>query len=74
MKFDRRYFLRAVVGAVIARTIPLGCGPEHVNFVQACLTETTDGAFLVAELERLDSTPHEPLAAVTWSRDMLEEL
>lgn len=33
---------------------------------------TTDstGAFLVGELERLDLTLHEPLAAVTWGRDI----
>ncbi len=28
------------------------------------------GAFLVGELERLDQTMHEPLAAVTWGRDI----
>jgi len=28
------------------------------------------GAFLVGELERLDLTLHEPLAAVTWGRDI----
>lgn len=28
------------------------------------------GAFLVGELERLDQRLHEPLAAVTWSRDI----
>lgn len=28
------------------------------------------GAFLVGELERLDPTLHEPLAAVTWGRDI----
>ncbi len=33
---------------------------------------TTDsaGSFLVRELERLDPTLHEPLSAVTWSRDI----
>ncbi|MBF7687073.1 DUF2184 domain-containing protein [Acinetobacter rathckeae] len=28
------------------------------------------GAFVVGELERLDQTMHEPLATVTWSRDI----
>lgn len=28
------------------------------------------GAFLVGELERLDQRMHEPLASVTWSRDI----
>jgi hypothetical protein len=32
-------------------------------------TDST-GSFLVGELERLDQKLHEPLAAVTWSRDM----
>lgn len=33
-------------------------------------TVDSTGAFLVGELERLDPTLHEPLAAVTWSRDI----
>ena len=35
-------------------------------------TRTVDstGAFLVGELERLDQSLHEPLAAVTWARDI----
>jgi len=33
-------------------------------------TVDSTGAFLVGELERLDQTLHEPLAAVTWSRDI----
>jgi hypothetical protein len=33
-------------------------------------TVDSTGAFLVGELERLDQTMHEPLAAVTWSRDI----
>ena len=33
-------------------------------------TVDTTGAFLVGELERLDQTLHEPLAAVTWGRDI----
>ena len=28
------------------------------------------GTFLIGELERLDPTMHEPLYAVTWSRDI----
>ncbi len=34
------------------------------------LTIDSTGAFLVGELERLDPTMHEPLAAVTWPRDI----
>lgn len=33
-------------------------------------TVDSSGAFLVGELERLDLTLHEPLAAVTWGRDV----
>ncbi len=33
-------------------------------------TVDSTGAFLVGELERLDMTLHEPLAAVTWGRDI----
>lgn len=33
-------------------------------------TVDSTGAFLVGELERLDQKMHEPLAAVTWSRDI----
>jgi len=34
-------------------------------------TVDSTGAFLVGELERLDLTLHEPLAAVTWGRDIM---
>lgn len=33
-------------------------------------TVDSSGAFLVGELERLDQKMHEPLAAVSWSRDI----
>lgn len=33
-------------------------------------TVDSTGAFLVGELERLDQTLHEPLASVTWARDI----
>lgn len=33
-------------------------------------TVDSTGAFLVGELERLDPTMHEPLAAVSWGRDI----
>lgn len=34
------------------------------------LTVDSTGAFLIGELERLDPTLHEPLASVTWGRDI----
>src|SRR5215469_15292393 len=30
----------------------------------------SSGAFLIGELERLDQTLHDPLASVSWSRDI----
>jgi hypothetical protein len=33
-------------------------------------TVDSTGAFLIGELERLDQTLHDPLVAVTWSRDI----
>jgi len=40
------------------------------NFTEGFRTYDSTGAFLVGELERLDQELHEPLADVTWSRDM----
>lgn len=34
------------------------------------MTIDSTGAFLIGELERLDQTLHDPLAAVTWGRDI----
>lgn len=34
------------------------------------MTIDSTGAFLIGELERLDPTLHEPLVAVTWTRDI----
>ena len=39
-----------------------------MTFDQATMDST--GAFLIGELERLDQTLHQPLAAVTWHRDI----
>jgi hypothetical protein len=41
---------------------------EMMTFDQ--LTIDSTGAFLIGELERLDPTLHEPLATVTWGRDI----
>ncbi|HVI10214.1 MAG TPA: DUF2184 domain-containing protein [Candidatus Binatia bacterium] len=64
MTFDR------VLGTMDNKGNQLG-----VRLLHACQThdgKTVDstGAFLVGELERLDMTLHEPLAAVTWGRDI----
>ena len=41
---------------------------QMLTFDQRTVDST--GVFLVGELERLDQTMHEPLASVTWSRDI----
>lgn len=51
---------------------PLGYGNSGRGGIQTHDGRTVDstGAFLVGELERLDQTLHEPLAAVSWGRDI----
>ena len=56
---------------------PLGYGPTGarggvmVNDGQGGFkTVDSTGAFLVGELERMDLAMHEPLAAISWSRDV----
>jgi len=48
----------------------LGRPFEHSYRTHDGRTCDSTGAFLVGELERLDQTLHEPLAAVTWGRDI----
>lgn len=43
---------------------------EHSYRTHDGRTCDSTGAFLVGELERLDQTLHEPLASVTWARDI----
>src|SRR6266478_6490155 len=50
-----------------ATGVPLG---RHSYRTSDGRTVDSTGAFLVGELERLDLTLHEPLAAVTWGRDI----
>lgn len=64
MTFDAAY--RALDNAGNMRGLPLG-GSFTTHDGR---TVDSTGAFLVGELERLDQTIHEPLAAVTWSRDI----
>lgn len=48
----------------------MGRALDHAFRTHDGRTVDSTGAFLVGELERLDMTLHEPLAAVTWSRDI----
>lgn len=48
----------------------LGVPFEHRYRTHDGRTCDSSGAFLVGELERLDQTLHNPLAAVTWGRDI----
>lgn len=56
----------------IAAGKPLGYGANGRMGVSTHDGRTVDstGAFLVGELERLDQTLHDPLADVTWGRDI----
>lgn len=49
---------------------PLGMAVQVRDSKGGYRTVDSTGAFLVGELERLDLTLHEPLAAVTWGRDI----
>lgn len=51
---------------------PLGYGAAGRGGIMTHDGRTCDstGAFLIGELERLDNKMHEPLAAVTWGRDI----
>lgn len=64
MTFDSAYRTIDTAGNMLGR--PLG------NAFKTSDGRTVDstGAFMVGELERLDLTLHEPLAAVTWGRDI----
>lgn len=53
-----------------ARGNHLGQRLEHAYRTHDGRTADSTGAFLVGELERLDMTMNEPLASVTWSRDI----
>lgn len=48
----------------------LGKRFAHAERTHDGRTVDSTGAFLVGELERLDQTLHEPLAAVSWGRDI----
>jgi hypothetical protein len=50
--------------------IPSGIAFEHGVRTHDGRTADSTGAFMVGELERLDATLHEPLADVTWGRDI----
>lgn len=51
-------------GNMLGKPLPRGCITHDGRTVDST------GAFLVGELERLDMTLHEPLASVTWGRDI----
>jgi hypothetical protein len=48
----------------------LGKPFRHPEMTHDGRTVDSTGAFLVGELERLDQTLHDPLASVTWGRDI----
>lgn len=64
MTFDSGYRTIDASGNMLGK--PLGTAFK----TQDGRTVDSTGAFLVGELERLDMTLHEPLASVTWGRDI----
>ncbi len=64
LTFDSAYRTIDAAGNMMGK--PLG----NAFKTQDGRTVDSTGAFLVGELERLDMTMHEPLAAVTWGRDI----
>ena len=63
----KKLILGAAVGTAMS-AIRAQTRDQMLTFDQR--TVDSSGAFLVGELERLDQTMHEPLASVTWSRDI----
>lgn len=43
---------------------------NFMTFDEMAFTRDSTGAFLIGELERLDTKLHDPLVAVTWGRDI----
>lgn len=64
LTFDGRENTRDAVGNARGKTLAM-----RVKMADGRVADST-GAFLVGELERLDLRLHEPLAAVTWGRDI----
>lgn len=67
---------KLLIATTLAQAVAMGtCKPVRAQTRDHMLTfdaRTIDsaGAFLVGELERLDQRIHEPLASVTWTRDI----
>jgi hypothetical protein len=64
MTYDRVMQTHDARGNTLGVRLPFPCQTRDGKTVDST------GAFLVGELERLDQTLHEPLAAVTWGRDI----
>jgi hypothetical protein len=64
MTFDGREYSHDAQGNMRGKTLPM-----RVKMADGKVADST-GSFLVGELERLDLRLHEPLAAVTWGRDI----
>lgn len=65
MTFDR-------ASMTMDKGLPVHAGKKfrHAETTHDGRTVDSTGAFLVGELERLDMTLHDPLASVTWGRDI----
>jgi len=74
--YDRANAMRVYDEAMNHMGVPFGHAVEAAPYrtadgqVRAHRVYDSTGAFLVGELERLDQKLHEPLADVTWGRDI----
>ena len=68
LTFDRNPMTFDGNGNAMGKPIK-GCEPYRTVDGRSVTYDST-GAFLVGELERLDQTLHEPMAAVSWGRDI----
>jgi hypothetical protein len=80
MTFDASVFAQDALANGVGRKLPNGPVQTHdglancpeliAKFGDRFRVVDSTGAFMVGELERLDLTLHEPLASVSWGRDI----
>lgn len=65
-----KLLLATTMAQAVTMAIPIRARTRDQMMTYDHRTIDSSGAFLVGELERLDQTMHEPLASVTWTRDI----
>lgn len=68
----RKLLLASTMAQAVAMAQPIRARTRDTGTMHTFDARTIDstGAFLLGELERLDQTLHEPLANITWGRDI----